>query len=49
MTKQFPHARRATRAALLAPVQGSAEYTQFVAKERDRWVRVIKVAGINEE
>jgi tripartite-type tricarboxylate transporter receptor subunit TctC len=33
----------------VVPVQGSAEYTQFVSKERDRWMRVIKVAGIKEE
>ncbi len=49
MTKQFPHARRATRAALLAPVRGSTESTQLVAKERDRWVCVIKLAGFTEE
>jgi tripartite-type tricarboxylate transporter receptor subunit TctC len=33
----------------VVPEQGSAAYTQFVAKELDRWVRVIKVAGIKEE
>lgn len=33
----------------VVPQQGSAEYTRFVASEVDRWVRVIKVAGIKEE
>lgn len=33
----------------VVPPTGSAAYTDFVAKERDRWVRVIKVAGIKEE
>jgi hypothetical protein len=26
-----------------------SEYTQFVARELDRWTRVIKVAGIKGE
>ena len=33
----------------VVPTTGSAPYTQFVGKELDRWVRVIKVAGIKEE
>ena len=32
----------------VVPPQGQAEYTKFVAAELDRWVRVIKVAGIKE-
>lgn len=34
---------------IVVPAQGSAAYTRFVASELDRWVRVIKVAGIKEE
>jgi tripartite-type tricarboxylate transporter receptor subunit TctC len=33
----------------IVPSQGSAEYTQFVSRELDRWVRVIKIAGIKGE
>jgi tripartite-type tricarboxylate transporter receptor subunit TctC len=33
----------------VVPAQGSAEYTKFVAAEVERWVRVIKTAGIKEE
>ena len=33
----------------VVPAQGSQEYTQFVARELDRWTRVIKVAGIKGE
>jgi tripartite-type tricarboxylate transporter receptor subunit TctC len=33
----------------VVPPQGSAEYTKFVASEHDRWVKVIKTAGIKEE
>ncbi|WP_374663873.1 Bug family tripartite tricarboxylate transporter substrate binding protein [Ramlibacter sp.] len=33
----------------VVPTPGSAAYTDFVAKELDRWVRVIKVAGIKAE
>ena len=33
----------------VVPGQGSADYTRFVASELDRWVRVIKVAGIKVE
>lgn len=33
----------------VVPPLGSAEYTAFVAKEQERWVRVIKVASIKEE
>ncbi|MGE0498672.1 MAG: Bug family tripartite tricarboxylate transporter substrate binding protein [Ramlibacter sp.] len=33
----------------VVPELGSAAYTQFVGKELDRWVRVIKVAGIKAE
>jgi tripartite-type tricarboxylate transporter receptor subunit TctC len=33
----------------IVPPQGSAHYTKFVAAELERWVRVIKAAGIKEE
>ena len=33
----------------VVPPQGSAAYTKFVAAELERWVRVIKTAGIKEE
>lgn len=33
----------------VVPPQGSTEYARFVASELERWVRVIKVAGIKEE
>jgi tripartite-type tricarboxylate transporter receptor subunit TctC len=33
----------------IVPPQGSAHYTKFVEAERDRWVKVIKAAGIKEE
>jgi tripartite-type tricarboxylate transporter receptor subunit TctC len=33
----------------VVPTQGGAAYTQFVASEAERWVRVIKTAGIKEE
>jgi len=33
----------------VVPSLGSAEYTTFVAKEVDRWTRVIKIAGIKAE
>jgi tripartite-type tricarboxylate transporter receptor subunit TctC len=33
----------------VVPSQGSADYTRFVASELDRWVRVIKVAGIKAD
>jgi tripartite-type tricarboxylate transporter receptor subunit TctC len=33
----------------IVPTQGSAAYTKFVAAELDRWVKVIKTAGIKEE
>lgn len=33
----------------VVPPLGSAHYTKFVASEVDRWVRVIKAAGIKEE
>jgi hypothetical protein len=33
----------------IVPPQGSAAYTKFVAAEHDRWVKVIKTAGIKEE
>lgn len=33
----------------VVPALGSAHYTKFVASEVDRWVRVIKTAGIKEE
>ena len=33
----------------VVPPQGSVAYTKFVAAELERWVRVIKTAGIKEE
>ena len=33
----------------VVPPQGSAAYTKFVQAEHDRWIRVIKTAGIKEE
>jgi len=33
----------------VVPSLGSADYTQFVQKEVDRWTRVIKIAGIKAE
>lgn len=33
----------------VVPSLGSADYTSFVAKEVDRWTRVIKIAGIKAE
>lgn len=33
----------------VVPAQGSTEYTHFVARELDRWTRVIKIAGIKAE
>lgn len=33
----------------VVPQQGSAAYTAFVANELERWVRVIKTAGIKED
>lgn len=33
----------------VVPAQGASEYTRFVTAERERWVRVIKAAGIKEE
>lgn len=33
----------------VVPPQGAAAYTRFVASEHDRWVKVIKTAGIKEE
>ncbi|MBC5764256.1 Bug family tripartite tricarboxylate transporter substrate binding protein [Ramlibacter albus] len=33
----------------IVPPQGQAHYTKFVEAERDRWVKVIKAAGIKEE
>ena len=33
----------------VVPSLGSADYTQFIQKELDRWPRVIKIAGIKAE
>jgi tripartite-type tricarboxylate transporter receptor subunit TctC len=33
----------------VVPVQGSKEYTQFVKSEEERWIKVIKTAGIKPE
>lgn len=33
----------------VVPPQGSAHYTKFVASEIERWIRVIKTAGIKPE
>jgi tripartite-type tricarboxylate transporter receptor subunit TctC len=47
---QSPQIRqRMESQGFVVPPQGSAPYTKFVASELDRWVRVIKTAGIKEE
>lgn len=33
----------------IVPAQGGAAYAKFVAAEKDRWVKVIRTAGIKEE
>ena len=47
---QSPAVRqRLDSTGFVLPPLGSAEYTKFVANEHDRWVKVIKTAGIKEE
>jgi tripartite-type tricarboxylate transporter receptor subunit TctC len=47
---QSPHIKqRLESQGFVVPPQGSEHYTKFVAAERERWVRVIKTAGIKEE
>jgi tripartite-type tricarboxylate transporter receptor subunit TctC len=47
---QSPQIRqRLESQGFVVPPQGSERYTKFVAAERERWVRVIKTAGIKEE
>jgi len=47
---QSPQIRqRMESQGFVVPAQGSGPYTQFVAAEHDRWVKVIKAAGIKEE
>ncbi len=41
--------QRLESTGFVLPPLGSAEYTKFVASEHDRWVKVIKTAGIKEE
>jgi tripartite-type tricarboxylate transporter receptor subunit TctC len=41
--------QRLESTGFVLPPQGSAEYTKFVASEHDRWIKVIKTAGIKEE
>jgi hypothetical protein len=47
--RSCPHGVAGRSPGGLPEPQGSAEYTQFVARELDRWVRVIKIAGIKGE
>ena len=47
---QSPQIRqRMESQGFVVPPQGSAHYTRFVAAELERWVRVIKTAGIKQE
>ncbi|TFZ07602.1 Bug family tripartite tricarboxylate transporter substrate binding protein [Ramlibacter humi] len=47
---QTPNVRqRLESTGFVVPPLGSADYTKFVAAEHDRWVKVIKTAGIKEE
>lgn len=41
--------QRMDQNGFVIPVQGSRHYTSFVKSEHDRWVRVIKTAGIKPE
>ncbi|KQT13305.1 Bug family tripartite tricarboxylate transporter substrate binding protein [Ramlibacter sp. Leaf400] len=41
--------QRLESTGFVVPPLGSAEYTRFVAAEHDRWVKVIKTAGIKGE
>ncbi len=41
--------QRMESVGFVVPPQGSKAYTQFVASELERWVRVIKTAGIKPE
>jgi tripartite-type tricarboxylate transporter receptor subunit TctC len=41
--------QRLESTGFVVPPLGQAEYTKFVAAEHDRWVKVIKTAGIKEE
>jgi tripartite-type tricarboxylate transporter receptor subunit TctC len=47
---QSPQIRqRMESQGFVVPPQGSQAYTKFVHEEHDRWVKVIKTAGIKEE
>lgn len=47
---QSPQIRqRMESQGFVVPPQGGAAYTKFVQEEHDRWVKVIKTAGIKEE
>ena len=41
--------QRLESTGFVVPPLGSAEYTRFVAAEHDRWIKVIKTAGIKGE
>jgi tripartite-type tricarboxylate transporter receptor subunit TctC len=41
--------QRLESTGFVVPPTGQAEYTKFVAAEHDRWVKVIRTAGIKEE
>jgi tripartite-type tricarboxylate transporter receptor subunit TctC len=44
-----PIRQRMESQGFIVPPQGSAAYTKFVQAEHDRWIKVIKAAGIKEE
>ncbi len=44
-----PVRQRLESNGFVVPAQGAAAYTKFVESEQERWVRVIKTAGIKEE
>jgi tripartite-type tricarboxylate transporter receptor subunit TctC len=47
---QSPQIRQRMEAqGFVVPPQGGVAYTKFVQEEHDRWVKVIKTAGIKEE
>ena len=49
-TMQAPHIRqRMESVGFVVPMQGAAPYTAFVQSELDRWIKVIKAAGIKPQ
>jgi len=41
--------QRMSSTGFVIPTQGSKAYVEFVRTERERWIRVIKAAGIKPE